>query len=214
LGTSGASAVSSVYGLNRLLNTQFCENEIINIARKAEKVSGRSAHADNVAGCLLGGLALIKSYKPMNVTKIDVPHIPLVISIIKKAHKTTRGSLPKRMSLARVCKQMSLCTSLIHAIYCGDLKSIGEAVNYDYISEPTRSLSIPNYDEMKKTLLDAGAYGCNVSGGGSSVFAICEEDKMEEIVDIMKSFSLRSGVENEIIMTRASNVGITEIHEL
>jgi homoserine kinase len=214
LGTSGASAVSSVYGLNRLLITQFHENEIIDIARKAEKVSGRSAHADNVAACLLGGLVLIKSYKPMDVAKIDVPHIPTVISVIKKVHKTTRGSIPRQMSLARVCEQMSFCSSLIHAIYCGDLKSIGEAVNYDYISEPTRSLFIPDYGELKKTLLDAGAYGCNVSGGGSSVFVICEEAKMEEIADIMKSFFLRSGTENEIILTRASNLGITEINEL
>lgn len=214
LGTSGASAVSSVYGLNILLNSGLEENAIIDIARRAEKVSGRSAHADNVAGCLLGGLVLIKNYCPMDVVKIKVPHIPVVISVMKKAEKTTRGSIPRRMSLAHMCEQMSFCASLIHAIYCGDLEAIGRAVNNDHISEPTRSMSIPYYGEMKKALLDAGALGCNVSGGGSSVFAICEENKTDKMAKIMKSFSLRSNIENEIIVTKASNMGITKINEL
>jgi len=214
LGSSGASAAACVYGLNKLLNSNLSYNGIIDIASKGEVASGGTAHADNVAGCLLGGFVLIKSYHPIDVVKVDVPDIPIVICVMKKSQRTTRGLIPQSISLAQAREQMSWCASLIHAILRGDLKGIGEAINKDHISEPVRSRFIPGYDEIKERVLEAGAYGCNVSGGGSSVFAICEEDKMGQIAELMSTHFNQRGVENEIILTRASNTGVVETDEL
>ncbi len=214
LGSSGASAVACVYGLNSLFRANLRHNEIIEIASHGEIASGGAAHADNVAGCLLGGFVLIKNYHPLDVARIEVPDIPIVICVIKKAQRTTRGLIPKRISLTEAREQMSYCASLIHAISRGELKDIGEAVNRDHISEPVRSRFISRYNDVKKKVLEAGAYGCNVSGGGSSIFAICEEGKTEEVAEIMSALSNQRGVENEIIITRASNTGVVEINEL
>ena len=214
LGSSGASAVACVYGLNKLFSANLGYNEIIEIASRGEIASGGASHADNVAGCLLGGFVLIKNYHPLDVVKIEVPDIPIVICVIKKAQRTTRGLIPNRISLTEAKEQMSYCASLIHAILSGDLKNIGEAVNRDHISEPVRSRSISRYNDIKKKVLEAGAYGCNVSGGGSSIFAICEEDKTSEIAEIMNTHFNQRGVENEVIITKASNTGIVEINEL
>ncbi len=214
LGTSGAAAVACVYGLNLLFGANLGHNEIIEIASKGEIASGSVAHADNVAGCLLGGFVLIKNYNPIDVVKIEVPNIPIVICIMKKAKQTTRRLIPGQISLTQATEQNSYCASLIHAILCGDLKDIGEAVNRDHISEPVRSRFISGYDDIKKKVLEAGAYGCNVSGGGSSIFAICEKDKTGEIAEIMKNLCNQGGVENSIIITKASNTGVEEINEL
>jgi len=203
LGSSGASAVACVYGLNRLFSANLGYNEIIEMASRGEIASGGAAHADNVAGCLLGGFVLIKNYHPLNVVKIEVPNIPIVICVIKKAQRTTRGLIPTRISLTEAKEQMSYCASLIHAILSGDLKNIGEAVNRDHISEPVRSRFISRYNNIKKKVLEAGAYGCNVSGGGSSIFAICEEDKTGEIAEMMNTHFHQRGVENEVIITKA-----------
>lgn len=214
LGSSGASAVACVYGLNILFGANLGRNEMIEIASRGEIASGGVAHADNVAGCLLGGFVLIKNYHPIDVVKIEVPNVPIVICIIKKAKRTSRGSIPGRISLTKAREQISYCSSLIHAISAGNLKDIGEAVNRDHISEPVRSRFIPGYDEIKKKVLDAGAYGCNVSGGGSSIFAICEEDKTGEIAEIMKNLGRQGGIENKVIITKASNTGVEEINGL
>ena len=214
LGSSGASAVACVYGLNSLFRANLRHKEIIEIASHGEIASGGVAHADNVAGCLLGGFVLIKNYHPLDVARIEVPDIPIVICVIKKAQRTTRGLIPNRISLTEAREQMSYCASLIHAISRGELKDIGEAVNRDHISEPVRSRFISRYNDVKKKVLEAGAYGCNVSGGGSSIFAICEEGKTEEVAEIMSTLSNQRGVENEIIITRASNTGVVEINEL
>ena len=214
LGTSGASAVACVYGLNILFGSNLSQEEIIEIASGGEVASGSVAHADNVAGCLLGGFVLIKNYHPLEVVKIEVPEVPIVICVLKKAKRTSRGLIPNKISLSKATEQNSYCASLIHAVLSGDLKAIGEAVNKDHISEPVRSRFIPGYDEIKKKVLDAGAYGCNVSGGGSSVFAICEEDKTGEIGEVMKNICSRERVEHNVIITKASNTGVEEINGL
>jgi len=214
LGSSGASAVASVYGLNKLFSANLGHNEIIEIASKGEIASGGAPHADNAAACLLGGFVLIKNYHPLEAVKIEVPDIPIVICVIKKAQQTTRGLIPNRLSLTEAKEQMSYCASLIQAMLGGDLKYIGEAVNRDHISEPVRSKFISRYNDIKKKVLEAGAYGCNVSGGGSSIFAICEEDKTSEIAEIMISQSNQRRVENMVIITKASNTGLEEVNEL
>jgi len=214
LGTSGASAVACVYGLNKIFEANLDNVEIIDIASKGEMASGKATHADNVAGCLLGGFVLIKNYHPLDVMKIEVPDIPIVICVRKKAQRTTRGFIPYRISLTKAKEQMSYCASLIHAILIGDLENIGKAINRDHISEPVRSRFISKYTEIKEKVLGAGAYGCNVSGGGSSIFAICEQDKTGEIAEIMKDYSNQGGVKNEVIITKASNTGIIETNGL
>jgi len=214
LGSSAASAAASVYGLNKLLHSRLADNEIIEIARHGEIASGGTPHADNVAGCLLGGFVFVRSYHPLDVVKIEAPKIPIVICVLKKPRTTTRGLIPGSFSLAEMKEQMSLCSFLIHAVLSGDLKSIGRAISKDNISEPVRSRFIPGYGELKKKVLEAGAFGCNVSGGGSSVFAICQKEKRDEVAEVMRAYCREKGIQAEIIKTESSNRGILEIDEL
>jgi homoserine kinase len=190
------------------------DHEIIEVASHGEVASGGTLHADNVAGCLLGGFVFVRSYHPLDVIRLDVPAIPVVLAVLKKPQVTTRGFIAEQFSLAQVKEQMSWCSSLIHAVSSGDVKRIGGAINRDHISEPARSRFIPGYDELKKRVLDAGAFGCNVSGGGSSLFAICPGEKAADIAEVMSTFYQDKGVGAEIIRTEAGSEGLREIHEL
>jgi homoserine kinase len=214
LGSSAASAVASVYGLNRLCRSALKDKEIIEIASLGEVASGGAPHADNVAGCLLGGFVMIKKYSPLDFAKIEVPDIPLVIGVMRKPQQTTRYLIPENLRLSEIKEQMSSCASLVHALLAGDLQAIGRAVNKDYISEPVRSKFIPGYQDIKDKILSAGAYGCNVSGGGSSVFAICREDKTQEVAGLLKAHFRQEQIEGEVIITRGSNSGVAEVDEL
>jgi homoserine kinase len=115
------------------------------------------------------------------------------------------------MELTLVKEQMSFCSLVVHAIMKGDIEELGRAINNDYISEPVRSQSIPGYKDIKKSLLDGGAFGCNVSGGGLSVFAVCDEERTADIAHIMKKAFAQQKIDSEIIITRSSNDGIREI---
>lgn len=213
LGSSAASAAASVYGLNKLLKAELTPEEMVELAGHGEVASGGTFHADNAAGCLLGGFVFVRNYHPLDVIKVKAPQIPIVVCVQKKPQTTTRGFIRDRFSLAEVKEQMSWCSSLIHAVLSGDLENIGRAINRDNISEPARSRFIPEYGELKKKILEAGAFGCNVSGGGSSVFAVCSKEKMDEVDEVMQTFCLKKGVPAEVIKTEANNDGILEIDE-
>ncbi len=214
LGTSGASAAAAVYGLNKLFEDNMDANHLIDIARQGEIASGSTAHADNAAGCLLGGFILIKNYSPLSIKKINPPVIPIVLCAMKKKHLTTRGNIPSAFALDQLTGQMSGAAAVIHAIMTGDLKEIGEAVSSDYVSEPVRAQDISGYFQLKKAVLNAGAFGCNISGGGSTVFAICPDLLKEKISHVMQNHLQKYGLDGDVIQTQSSNKGIEEIHGL
>lgn len=211
LGTTGASASASIYGLNKLLNLKMSDNEIIDLARMGEVASGGSPHADNVAAALLGGFVLIKSYYPIDVLRLEIPKIPVVLAVIKKSQRTTRGFISYDIGQEKLKEQMARCSNIIHSIHTKDIIEFGKSISIDHVAEPVRGAAIPNYYKVKKEILDIGGYGCNISGGGSSVFAICGENKTDEIAEIMiKGFSENPNFVR-VFKTYTSNKGIQEI---
>ena len=211
LGTTGASSAAAIYGLNKLLNLNLSDNEMIDIARFGEVASGGSPHADNVAASILGGFVLIKSYNPIDTLKLNLPGFPVVLSVIKKSQRTTRGFITYEIGQEKLKQQMAHCSRIISAIYTNDIQEFGKAISVDHIAEPVRGASIPGYFEIKKAVLDAGAYGFTISGGGSSVIAICSEDNKAKIADLMHGLFATNPNYVETIITKTSNQGVREI---
>ncbi|TFG57615.1 MAG: homoserine kinase [Candidatus Aminicenantes bacterium] len=214
LGSSAASAVAAVFGLDKLYRTGLAPHDIIELASLGEAASGGTPHADNVAACALGGFVFVRSTRPLRVEKYQVPPIPVVVRVRQKDQKTTRGLIPAEFSLSRMKEQMAGCAAVIHAVLKGDIEDIGASINRDHISEPVRSRSIPGYDDLKRKVLETGAFGCNVCGGGSSVFAICAEEHLATVAEVMRNFPDPDGAGSEVFITRASNEGVKEIHGL
>jgi len=208
LGTTGASAAGTIFGLNSLLNLYLSKNEMIDFARKGEVASGGSPHADNVAAGILGGFVLVKSYNPIDVLKLDLPDIPVVLAAIKKSQRTTRGFITYEIGQEKLKEQMARCSRVIHAIHTKDLVEFGKAISLDFIHEPVRGAAIPDYWDIKRKVNEIGAYGCTISGGGSSVIAFCPENKQTEIADFMgKVFSSNENFA-KVYKTFTSNSGV------
>ena len=214
LGTSAASAVAAAYGMNKLFEAGLGEADIIEIAANGEAASGGTPHLDNVSGCCLGGFVFVRNFQPLRLGKIAAPEIPIVIRVRKKSVTTSRGSIPEQFSLKQVKEQMAWCAAVIHAMGNGDLERIGDAINRDHISEPVRSLHIPGYQALKKRVLATGAFGVNVCGGGSSVFAICDKGRREMVAEAMR-LPLEGDMEAPLVLTtQSANQGVMEIDGL
>jgi len=211
LGTTGASAAAAIFGLNKLLELNLSSNELIDIARMGEVASGGSPHADNVAAAMLGGFVLVQSYNPVSVLKLELPEFPVVLAVIQKNQRTTRGFITYEIGQEKLKDQMARCASVIHGILSKDIEEFGKAITVDHIAEPVRAAAIMNYYETKKKLLDAGVYGTNVSGGGSSVFAVCDASKQDEIAGIMEQGLSKNPNFVKVIKTTTSNTGVCEI---
>ncbi len=208
MGTTGASAAAAVYGVNELLKLNLSTNEMIDIARMGEVASGGSPHADNVAASILGGFILVKSYNPMNVLKIEMPEFPVVFAAIKKSQRSTRGFITYEIGQEKLKDQMARCSRIIHAIHTNDIQEFGSAFSTDHIAEPVRAASIPEYQEVKKQVIGAGAYGFQISGGGSSVISICSPNKVDEVADIMEKGFANNPFFVQVYKTKTSNQGV------
>lgn len=211
MGTTGASAAAVVYGLNKLLDLELDTNEMIDIARMGEVASGGSPHADNVAASILGGFILVKSYHPIDVLKLDIPEFPVVLAAIKKSQRTTRGFITYEIGQEKLKEQMARCSRIIHAVHTKDIEEFGSAFSVDHIAEPVRGAAIPEYAEVKKHVIAAGAYGCQISGGGSSVIALCSPENIDLIAAIMEKGFADNPNFVTVYKTKTSNIGVHEV---
>jgi len=211
LGTTGASAAAAIFGLNKLLNLNLSDNELIDIARMGEVASGGSPHADNVAASMLGGFVLIKSYHPIDVMKLEIPEIPVVLSVIRKSQRTTRGFITYEIGQEKLKEQMARCCRVIDALHTKNIQEFGSAINVDHIAEPVRGSAIAEYTQTKINVLKAGAFGCTISGGGSSIISFCSKEKQDEIAETMHHGFINNPNYITTIKTTTSNVGISEI---
>ncbi len=176
IGSSAASAVGSVFGMNALLNKPFNKTQLTDFAIKGEALASQCEHADNLAPALFGGFTLVKSVSPLQVLEIPTPdNLYAVILHPQIEIKTAeaRAILPKDIPLSDAITQWANFGSLIHALHTSDYDLIKGSL-HDVIVEPYRSRFIPLYDEVIQAAAQAGALGSGISGSGPSVFTLCE----------------------------------------
>src|SRR5687767_14690001 len=73
IGSSSASSCGAVVAANRLLGGRFSKVELADFAMEGEKLASGSRHADNVAPCIFGGFALVRSTEPLDIVSLDSP---------------------------------------------------------------------------------------------------------------------------------------------
>ena len=174
LGSSAASSAGAVYGVNKLLGEPFTDAELIPFAMEGERLVSGVAHADNVAPALLGGFTLVRSYSPLDVIKIHTPkelYISVIHPQIEIKTADSRAVLKDTVSLKDTITQMGNLGGLISGLYSEDFDLISRSLE-DVIVEPLRSVLIPNFYNVKKNALEAGALGSSISGSGPSIFAL------------------------------------------
>jgi homoserine kinase len=179
LGSSAASAVAAVYGVNILAGSPLDVRELLPFTMEAERAACGSAHADNVAPSLLGGFVLIRSYDPLDIVQLPVPAgLSCAVAHPHTELRTedSRRILKKEIRLADAIRQWGNLAALVAALYNGDLKLLGRSLQ-DVVAEPARSLLIPGFAAVKSAAMAAGALGCSISGSGPSVFALCATPK-------------------------------------
>ena len=176
LGSSAATAIGVVKGINCLLDNIIDENKLISYALEGEKISSDTPHADNIAPCLKGGLVLVKETSPPNLIKLNINNfnIAIVHPKVDINTKYAREILPDKISLSAAVKQWGNISGLTAGFINNDLELIKDSM-HDTIIEPIRSKLIPQYNQIKKTAITNGAIGCSISGSGPSVFSLCED---------------------------------------
>lgn len=121
---------------------------------------------------------------------------------INNKTRVARELLPEKISLRDAVKNIGYASRMTAAVALKDSELFGKSI-CDSIIEPYRASMIPHFWEVKEAAIEAGAWGCSISGGGPSVFAVGEN--LEEIGDAMADAFKE--VKTSIFYTSPSNLG-------
>ena len=174
IGSSAASAVGAVYGINELLGRPLKRQELLKFAMQGEFVSSKTAPADNVASSLYGGLILVNNRENYNVIQLPVPknlyaviHHPL----LEIKTSDSRDVLPKTVDLKIASDQLASIGGFIHSLHTGDF-DLMRLILKDYLVENYRTEHVPFFKELKNISESNKAICCSISGSGPSVFSL------------------------------------------
>jgi homoserine kinase len=173
MGGSAASSVAGAYAAGLALGQAPSLSDVIAAALEGEcAVAGR--HLDNIAPSALGGLALSRSVHPIDVIKLPVAAdwwIALVTPNVRIETKDARALLPDTCDRGTWIQLMANTTALAHAFAIADGELLRRALD-DVYAEPRRAPLIPHFYDVKRAALEAGAFGCSISGSGPTLFAV------------------------------------------
>ena len=196
LGGSAASAVAAVFAANALLDEPVDKLRLLKFAMRGEMVASGTAHIDNIAPSLYGGLVLSVGIDNPLIKQIPVPEV--VRSILVRPHRVleTRGAraiLGRTVPLSDVVWQQANLAGFVAGCFTGDLPLIAASLE-DVVIEPQRKGLIPGFQSVKDAAMTGGALGCSISGAGPTMFAWAEEPKAETVRAAMVSAFRGEGI--------------------
>jgi homoserine kinase len=210
LGSSAASAVAAVFGINKLMGDPMTNQQLLLFAMEGERIACGAAHADNVAPGLFGGFVLIRSYDPLDVVELPTPSelfATLVHPQIEVKTKDARAILRKQIFFEDSVKQSGNVAGLIAGLLMSDYSLISRSMQ-DYIVEPARSILIPGFEDVKEASMNLGAIGAGISGSGPSVFALSQRrDTALKIAQKMQELYTDLDIESETYVSGINRQG-------
>ncbi len=205
LGSSGASAAAAAVAVDAVLELGLGPEALVEAARIAEGVACGTAHPDNVAPAVVGGIVLVPSLQPLRLVSLPVPEdlwLAVYTPGCEVPTKKARDVLPDRVPLQDVVRHAARLGLLVHALHEGDLQLLGEAI-VDDIVEPARARLIPGYLEAKAACQEAGAICCSISGAGPTTFAIASDrGRAEALLGILEEAFTVAGVPGKGVVDR------------
>ncbi len=175
LGSSATAIVAGLMGANALVGEPLSKEKLLELAIDIE------GHPDNVVPSLLGGLCMTAkaASQRWRVVRCEwTPSVKAVVAIpsIRLSTSEARRAMPKAIPVGDAVVNLGALTLLLQGLRTGNGDLISDGM-HDRLHEPYRWRLIKGGDQVKQAAIDAGAWGCAISGAGPSILALCEEDK-------------------------------------
>ncbi|KAK4803886.1 hypothetical protein SAY86_003703 [Trapa natans] len=213
LGSSAASAAAAAVAVNEIFGGKLSQEELVLAGLKSEeKVSGY--HADNVAPAIMGGFILIRSYEPLELLRLRFPEeaelfFVLVSPEFEAPTKKMRAALPGEVGMPHHVWNCSQAGALVAGVLTGDVEGLGKALSSDKIVEPRRAPLIPGMEAVKRAAIQAGAFGCTISGAGPTAVALIDSESKGEAIGkrMVEAFWAEGSLPASAVVRRLDRVG-------
>ncbi|MFL0742812.1 MAG: homoserine kinase [Prochlorococcus sp.] len=174
LGSSASAIVAGLVGANALVGEPLSKEKLLELAIEIE------GHPDNVVPSLLGGLCLTAktaSQRWRVVRCLWVNSVKAVVAIpsIRLSTSEARRAMPKEIPISDAVENLGALTLLLQGLRTGSGDLITDGM-HDRLHEPYRWPLIKGGLDVRDAALNAGAWGCAISGAGPSVLALCPEE--------------------------------------
>jgi homoserine kinase len=210
MGSSSASSVASLVAINHLMGEPMSRAELLPLAMEGERLACGSAHADNVAPALMGGLVLVRSNNPVDAVKLPVPdtlYCTVVHPDVDVPTSESRRILKERVPVRDAIIQWGNVGGMVAGFCLGDTSLIARSME-DVIFEPIRAMLIPRFYQMKQAAIQEGALGFGISGSGPSVFALSTNiDVANSISETLTNMLRKYDIESQSFVSKINTTG-------
>jgi homoserine kinase len=205
LGSSAASGVAAALAVNAVLGLDASAGRLLAAAVEGERVACGTAHPDNAAPSLHGGLLLVRSGVSPAITPLRVPEGLTAILLHPHAEVATeaaRAALPSEIPLAVSLRQSGNLAALVAGLMTDDFDLIASAM-VDHIAEPVRTAMTPGFDAVRAAALAAGAIGCGLSGSGPTIFAWARDSNQAAAIEsaMRQALGSAAGLDGESLIS-------------
>jgi homoserine kinase len=201
LGSSATAIVAGLLGANALAGDLLSTEKLLELAIDIE------GHPDNVVPSLVGGLCMTAraaSHRWRVVRCEWSSQVRAVVAIpaIRLTTSEARRAMPKAIPIPDAVSNLGALTLLLQGLRTGNGDLITDGM-HDRLHEPDRWGLIQGGRAVREAALEAGAWGCVISGAGPSLLALCRAEVAEAVRVAMVDRWRREGVE-----ARAENLGL------
>ena len=171
LGSSAAALTAGVVIANRVLDLQWTRERVL------EEAARQEGHPDNVAACVLGGIAVsaVDDAGGAFAIRLELPEncaMAIVIPDFVLPTAESRAILPQTYTREDVVFNLQRAGLLVAALATGRTDALRVAFA-DRLHQPFRAALIPGFAEVL-AFRHEGLYGCVLSGAGPSILIFLE----------------------------------------
>jgi homoserine kinase len=203
LGSSATAIVAGLIGANALVGEPLSKEKLLELAIDIE------GHPDNVVPSLVGGLCLTAraASHRWRVLRCEWdPAVRAVVAIpgIRLSTSEARRAMPRSIPIPDAVINLGALTLLLQGLRTGNGDLIADGM-HDRIHEPYRWGLIQGGRSVREAALEAGAWGCVISGAGPTLLALAPDRCAAAVGEAMVK-----RWEQEGVSSRAAVLGLQE----
>ena len=183
LGSSATAIVAGLIGANALVGEPLSREKLLELAIDIE------GHPDNVVPSLIGGLCMTAraASNRWRVVRCEWdPSVQAVVAIpaIRLSTSEARRAMPRSIPIPDAVLNLGALTLLLQGLRTGNGDLIADGL-HDRIHEPYRWGLIQGGRAVREAALEAGAWGCVISGAGPTLLALASPSVAEAVSKAM-----------------------------
>ncbi|MEB3333154.1 MAG: homoserine kinase [Synechococcaceae cyanobacterium] len=192
LGSSATAIVAGLIGANALVGEPLSREKLLELAIDIE------GHPDNVVPSLVGGLCLTaravsNRWRVVRCEWHASVQAVVAIPAIRLSTAEARRAMPRSIPIADAVVNLGALTLLLQGLRSGNGDLIADGM-HDRIHEPYRWGLIQGGRAVRQAALDAGAWGCVISGAGPTLLALSRASTAEAVRLAMEECWHQEGV--------------------